>query len=499
MIEVVLLIGLLGSVGVAAYLYKDIKQLKAKAGQLKSQKPLSELEAIEKASEIAKNKILEAEETASKLRMQLKEQERILDERENKLLSRGKSLDSRFDDLDKKEKALESERSKIKELNDQLSTQLEKIAQLTKDEAVALLKKQAEVELTDWMARKIKESEQQIQLDVDEKSKEILVETMLNSAVDYVAETTTTTIEIPDESLKSRIIGKSGRNVRTFEKLTGVDIIIDESPTEVTISCFDPIRREVAAIALNKLVKTGKINPASIEETIDKVKKELLKEIRKTGEMMAYEAGFTDLPNELIMLLGRFKYRFSYGQNLVKHTLEMVKIGETLAKELGADVKISKMACLFHDLGKVAPEEGKQHHHISAEIVGKYYKDERLINAIDAHHFDVEAKFIEAEIVRIADAISGSRPGARVDSYEDYIKRIRALEDIAIKHSGVKQAFAIQAGREVRVIVEPDQVSDEDTKVMAYKIAKEIEETQTYPGVIKVNVIREYRIIEEAK
>jgi len=322
---------------------------------------------------------------------------------------------------------------------------------------------------------------------------------MLNSAVDYVADTTTTTLEIADDSMKSRIIGKSGRNVRAFERLTGVDVIIDESPNEVTISCFDPIRREVAAIALNKLVTTAKINPASIEETIDKVKKEILKEIKKTGEEMAYEAGFNDLPNEIIMLLGRFKYRFSYGQNLVKHTLEMVKLGESLALEVGADVQITKLACLLHDLGKVAPQEGKQHHHISAEVTGKYYTDDRLINAIESHHFDIEAKYVESEIVRIADAISGARPGARKDSYEDYIKRIRALEDIAKKHGGVKEVFAIKAGKEVRVIVKPEEISDENTKVMAFEIAKEIEETQNYPGVIKVNVIREFRAMEEAK
>lgn len=486
-----LALALAGALGAAFYFYQKSSQTKAQN--------ISELEAIEKASEIAKKKILEAEQLAAQSRSQIKLQEKELVERESKLIERAKTLDSRFDALEVKENTLEDERNKLKEESAQIKVKLEKVAGLTKAEAEEMLKKEVEKELVDWSAKKIREFEEQIKFKSDEKAQEILVDAMQTAAVDYVADTTTTTIEIPDESMKSRIIGKSGRNVRTFERLTGVDVIIDESPTEVTISCFDPIRREVAAIALNKLVKTGKINPATIEEIIDNVKKEVLKEIKKTGEMMAFEAGINDLPNEILMLLGRFKYRFSYGQNLVKHTLEMVKIGEALAKELGANVKTTKLACLLHDMGKVAPEEGKQHHHISAEIAGKYYKDEKLINAIIAHHYDVEAKYTEAEIVRIADAISGSRPGARVDSYEDYIKRLRDLEDIANKHTGVKQAYAIQAGREVRVIVQPEEVSDEETKIIAHQIAREIEDTQSYPGVIRVNVIRELRVTEEAK
>ncbi|MCA9386514.1 ribonuclease Y [Candidatus Dojkabacteria bacterium] len=472
---------------------------------------LSELEAIEKASNLAKEKIIEAEKKASEiekdaqnasenLRKQLAEQEKVVTEREKKLIDRSKNLDERFDSLESKEKEIQDRKEEIKKIQDELGTKLEEIAKLSKEEAEKELKKKVEKELQDWTASKIRESEKQIQESAEEKAQKIVMEAMQQSAVDYVADTTTTTIDIQDESMKSRIIGKSGRNVRAFERITGVDVIIDESPTEITISCFDPIRREVAAIAMNKLVSTGKINPAAIEETIDKVKKDILKEIKKTGEDMAYEAGINDLPDEVIMMLGRFKYRFSYGQNLVKHTLEVVKLGEYIAKEIGADPEISKLACLLHDLGKVMPQEGKQHHHISAEIARKYFKDnERLANAIEAHHFDIDSKFIEAEVVRIADAISGARPGARKDSYEDYVKRIRALEDIANKHEGVKEAYAIRAGREVRVIVKPESVDDNGTKVMAHDIAKEIEESQSYPGVIKVNVIREVRATEEAK
>lgn len=473
-------------------------------------KALSEKEAVEKASQIARNIILEAEKKAleiegqiqenlRKSRDQFKDQERSLNEREKKLLERTESLEKRYDVLEQKEKSIENTKNQLNQSREKINKKLEEIAQMTRQEAANALKEETEKELSGWAAKKIREAESEIKFKADELGKQVLVESMLSAATDYVAETTTTTLTIEDESLKGKIIGKDGRNIRTFEKLTGVDLIIDEAPNQVTISSFDPIRREVASLALRKLLGDGRVHPGAIEETIEKVKKDILREIKKTGEEIAYQAGFNDLPNEIVMLLGRFKYRFSYGQNLVKHTLEMVKIGEFLARELGADVNVSKLACLLHDIGKVAPEEGKQHHHISAEIAKKFYKDEKLINAIEAHHFDKEAKFIEAEIVRIADAISGARPGARRDSYEEYVKRVRALEEIATKHKGVKEAFAIHAGREVRVILKPEESSDEDAKTIAYKVAKEIEETQSYPGVIKVNVIREFRANDEAK
>jgi len=504
--------------GVVFYLFQQLtktrqdteKAVQEALSKNKEVAAISEEKAIERASEIAKNKLIEAErkslelqsssqEAARKLREQIKEQEIILDQREKKLIDRASNLDARADQIEKKENNLETLRSEISKQKEDLSVKLEQIAGLTKKEAEELLKQEVEKDLNGWIAKKVRESEDQIKHESDEISKKILVETMVNSATDYVVETTTTTFTIDDENLKGKIIGKDGRNIRTFEKLTGVDVIIDEAPNQVTLSCFDPIRREVGALALQKLLQDGRVHPGAIEETIDKVKKDVLKVIKKTGEDMAYDTGFNNLPNEIIMLLGRFKYRFSYGQNLVKHTLEMVKIGEMLALELGADVQTVKLACLLHDIGKVAPEEGKQHHHISADLAAKYWKDERLVNAIAAHHFDIDAKSVEAEIVRIADAISGARPGARRDSYEEYVKRVRALEDIATKYKGVKEAFAINAGRQVRVIVKPDETTDEDTKSMAFNIAREIEQTQNYPGVIKVTVIRELRAQEEAK
>jgi len=477
----------------------------------KGTKQLSELEAIEKASEIAKSKIMDAENKASEIEKQalekskeyqskIKDQEKDLNEREKKLIERRDRLDKRFDELDQKENSIEEIKKELKEQENELGKRLEKVANLSEEEAQKQLKEQTEKELNDWIAKKVHEADSKIKNESEEIAQKYLTEAMINSAVDYTSETTTTTVTIDDEKLKGRIIGREGRNIRTFEKLTGVDVVVDEAPNQVTISCFDPIRREVGALALQRLLKEGKIHPSSIEETIKKVKKDLLREIKKTGEEIAYETGFNDLPNEIIMLLGRFKYRYSYGQNLVKHSLEMAKLGEALAHELGADVETAKLACLLHDIGKVAPEDGKQHHHISAEIAAKYFKNnDRLINAIEAHHYDREAKFIEAEIVRIADAISGARPGARRDSYEEYVKRMRALEDIANKNPGVKEAYAIKSGREVRVIVKPKEVTDQDTDTMAYKIAKEIEDTQSYPGIVEVNVIREYRAKGEAK
>jgi len=514
----VLLIGVIVAGSAAAYLYNQVRKNKEESKKAieeaiakgKEVNQISEEQAIEKASNIARNKLQEAEkrameieatsqEGARKLREQLKAQELTSDSREKNLLERSANLDRRFDAQEQKEKTIENTKAQLAKQRETLEHKLEEIAQLSKKEAEVLLKQEVEKDLGDWVVKKVRESEQQINQQSDDISKKILVETMVNSATDYVSETTTTSFTIEDEALKGKIIGKDGRNIRTFEKLTGVDVIVDEAPNQVTLSCFDPIRREVGALALKKLLDDGRIHPGAIEEAIDKVKKDVLKVIKKTGEDIAYETGFNNLPIEIIMLLGRFKYRFSYGQNLVKHTLEMVKIGETLAIELGADVQVSKLACLLHDLGKVAPEEGKQHHHISAEIASKYFKDPKLINAIESHHYDIDAKYIEAEIVRIADAISGARPGARRDSYEAYVKRVRALEDIARQHKGVKEAYAIHAGREVRVIVKPEETSDEDAKVMAYKIAREIESSQNYPGVIKVNVIREYRANEEAK
>ncbi|KXK25810.1 MAG: Ribonuclease Y [candidate division WS6 bacterium OLB20] len=473
---------------------------------------LSEEEAIKKASEKAKVLILEAEKEANQikqnsiaksreLRIEIEKEEKRLDEREKQLLTRSKDIDERFNSLEKKERALEQAKRDVKSMRDKIATELEAVARMTVEEAKKELISQTEEELKEWVAKSIREAEFKIQSQSEDRAREILIDVMQKSATDYVSESTATTIDIESEELKGKIIGKEGRNIRTFERLTGVDIIVDEAPNQVTLSCFDPIRREVAALALQKLLKDGRVHPGSIEETIKNIKTELAREIKRTGEKMAYDAGFNDLPQEVIKLLGRFKYRYSYGQNLVKHSMEMVNLGAQLASEVGANVELTKKACLLHDIGKVLTHEieGKPHHHISGDIVRKYLKNETLANAVESHHGDIEPKTLEAVLVQIADAISGARPGARRDNYEDYIKRVKALEDIAKQYDAVKEAYAVHAGREVRVIFRPDSASDDDVTVLSQKIAKEIEETQSYPGSVKVTGIREFRVTEEAK
>ena len=508
---IVLSIVATGGLGASYMLTKNKKELEKK---LKDPKfvDISEDEAIRKASLKAQNIILEAEKEADKFKTEALKQtaeskqtilaeEKRLDEREKKLVDRAKTLDERFESIENKEKAVEQAKKDVKKRSDSITEELQKLARLSPEEAKKLVMERTEEELKSYVARKIREADFEIQSTSEKVSREILVDVMQKSATDYVAESTATTIDIENEELKGKIIGKEGRNIRTFERLTGVDIIVDEAPNQVTLSCFDPIRREVAALALQKLLKDGRVHPGSIEETIYGIKNELSKEIKRTGEKLAYDAGCNDLPQEIIKLLGRFKYRFSYGQNLIKHSMEMVNLGGQLASELGADVNFVKKACLLHDIGKVLTHEieGKPHHHISGDVVRKYLKDEKLANAVESHHGDIDTISLEAEIVKIADAISGARPGARKDSYENYVKRVKGLEDIAKKYEGVEEAYAIHAGREVRVIFKPSIASDDDVVITTHKIAKEIEETQNYPGSVKVTAIRELRVTEEAK
>ncbi|MEI6886834.1 MAG: ribonuclease Y [bacterium] len=491
---------------------KLVKELKVKLAS-KEYKEISEEEAIEKASVKAKEILLKAKtevlevktQAEEKIKLEVKdldEREKRLDVREQGIIQRSSSLDERFDKLEAREKSLEQAKKDVKVIRDSLEGRIAEIAQLTKEQAEEELKSEISEGLTNWRAKKIKESEAELTRDAEEKTQGILVDAMARGATDYFADTTLTSFEIENEELKGKIIGKEGRNIKALERMTGVDVVVDEAPNLISISCFDPIRREVAAITLKKLLKDGRIHPGTIEETVMKVKEDMAREIRKNGEDLAYRAGFPDLPEEIIKLLGRFKYRFSYGQNLAKHVIEMVQMGEAIAKDLNADVKSVKLACLLHDIGKVmlnADNDKKPHHHLSGEIARKYKFDPRVINAIEAHHGDIASTCIEAEIIKIVDSISGSRPGARRENYEEYVKRIRALEEIANSYKGVKETFAVHAGREVRVIVKPEELTDDQTTILAHDIAKEIEETQQYPGIITVIVIREMRVKEQAK
>jgi len=357
-------------------------------------------------------------------------------------------------------------------------------------------------DIKDYEAKKIRQAQKKVEEVADEKAKEILVESMQRIVTDYVGETTTSTIKVDDDKVKGRIIGKEGRNIRAFEKLTGVDVIIDESPNTIALSSFDPLRREIATVALNKLIGDGRIHPSSIEEAIRKAKNEISIEIKKNGEILAEEAGWPGIDIGLIKLLGKMKYRTSYGQSLMSHTIEVIRIGEVLAAELRADVDLVKKACLLHDIGKVLSHKiDSPHHHISGQIARKYGLDEKLVNAIEAHHLDIEPQSVEAVIVYLADAISGARPGARKDSYEQYIQRIEALENAAKEVGGDKidEVFAIRAGRELRVIVKPNLISDDEMTVLAKDLAETIEKTQNYPGNVEVTLIRETRAVEIAK
>lgn len=457
---------------------------------------------IEEAErEIEENK-RKAEEHLRQLRKEAQEHEELLLEREKKLNERTRMLDRKSEELEETAESLKKMQRGIEKTRLQLKEELQRISGLTQEEARQKLMSEVDEDIKDYEAKKIRQAQKRVEEVADEKAKEILVESMQRIVTDYVGETTTSTIKVDDDKVKGRIIGKEGRNIRAFEKLTGVDVIIDESPNTIALSSFDPLRREIATVALNKLIGDGRIHPSSIEEAIRKAKNEISIEIKKNGEILAEEAGWPGIDIGLIKLLGKMKYRTSYGQSLMSHTIEVIRIGEVLAAELGADVDLVKKACLLHDIGKVLSHKiDSPHHHISGQIARKYGLDEKLVNAIEAHHLDIEPQSVEAVIVYLADAISGARPGARKDSYEQYIQRIEALENVAKEVGGdkIEEVFAIRAGRELRVIVKPNLISDDEMTVLAKDLAETIEKTQNYPGNVEVTLIRETRAVEIAK
>lgn len=451
----------------------------------------------------AREIILEARDEAFRIKREAEEETRKIRSEalslEAKLTAREESLEKKLEGLAKKEDDLVDKEKELEKTRNELVTKLEKVAGVTRDEAKKLILEATEGHLKDEVAKKIREAEEQIKKEADDKAKHILVEAMRHGATDYVAEYTTTTIKLPDEDMKGRIIGKEGRNIKAFEAVAGVDVDLDE-PGLIRLSSFDGERREMAKVSLERLMADGRIQPSRIEEIVSRVQKDFEKVRREEGEKLAREVGAHNLPLEIIETLGRFKWRFSYGQNLWLHTLEETKIGLAIAREIGADTNIVRLGCLFHDIGKVfTPEQEGTHVQVGADFLKKFGFDQKVIAAVEEHHEDKPFSSTESVIVWIADAISGSRPGARHESIEDYVKRLKDIENIATSFQGVDRAFAISAGREVRVAVFPEQIDDATATKLAHDIADKVEKSVTYPGQVKVVVVRETRAEAVAK
>ncbi len=415
---------------------------------------------------------------------ELAKREGILEERERQIADKSKLLDEKLDQLES--------------LRKDLVEKLEKSAKMSADEAKKILLENIEKDLAVEISRKIRQAEDEIKLQADEKAKELLADAMLHGVTDYISEFTTSRVKLPDDEMKGRIIGKEGRNVRTFEQATGVDVVMDDEITDsLIISSFDPVRREIAKVALEKLMADGRIQPQRIEEIVEKTKEEIEKLMLQAGEKLVSDAGVYSLPVDLVALLGRFKYRYSYGQNLIQHTLEETQIGVALAKMIGADVNIVRIGCLLHDIGKIVTE-GDEGTHVDkgVQIAKKFNMPEKVVNCIAEHHEDKPFSGVESIIVYIADSISGGRPGARHENVEDYIKRMDDIENIALSFEGVDKAFALQAGREVRVIVMPDRISDDELPKLVHDIAGKISKEVMVPGAVKITAIRETRATE---
>ncbi len=455
--------------------------------------------------------LIEAKEEIHNLRNELdletKERRNEIQVQEKRLLKKEETLDKKTDSIEKKDeflnrriKEVDDKEVKVDQLYEEQKDELDRISNLSREEARDILLDEVKRDITHDTALMIRDMEMKAKEEADKKAREIITYAIQRCAADHVAETTVSVVNLPNDEMKGRIIGREGRNIRTLETLTGIDLIIDDTPEAVILSGFDPIRREVARIALEKLIVDGRIHPARIEEMVEKARKEIANHMKEKGEQAAFDVGVHGLHPEIIKLIGRLTYRTSYGQNILEHSIEVAKISAYIAEELGADVDIAKRGGLLHDLGKSMDQEMEGPHvAIGVDLARKYRESKEVIHAIEAHHGDVEPETLEAVIVQAADAISAARPGARRETLESYIKRLQKLEEIANSFEGIEKSFAIQAGREIRIMVKPEVVNDDEAVIIAREIVKRIESELAYPGQIKVNMIRETRAVEYAK
>ena len=506
---VTLLISAVAFIPLGILIRKKVAESKIKSAESEAEKIIQS--AKKEAENAKKEKLLEAKEeilkSKNELDKEIKERRGEIVLQEKRIIQKEENIEKRAETFERREKELERKHqdadNKKKELENTLNKQideLQRISKLSQEEAKKILLQQLDRKLADEKALLIREAETKAKEEAQKNAKEILSFAIQKCAADHTSEATVSVVSLPSDDMKGRIIGREGRNIKTLETLTGIDLIIDDTPEAVILSGFDPLRREVARIALEKLIEDGRIHPAKIEEMVEKAKEEVETIIKEEGERALLETGVHGLHSDIVKLLGKLKYRTSYGQNVLNHSIEVSNLARIMAEELGLDPKIARRAGLLHDIGKALDHDMEGTHvEIGVEVLKKYKENELVINAVAAHHGDVEPKTIEAVLVQAADAISASRPGARRETLDAYIKRLEKLEEIAESFEGVEKSYAIQAGREIRLIVEPDKISDSQMVIMARDVASKVETEMEYPGQIKVNVIRETRAIDYAK